>query len=817
MPTIEISDALYQKLQLKMALTQRSFDEVIDDRIGRQDDSQFPLLYDVLQSLPVGCTIVDAQQDDLPIIYANDAFVDITGYTQDEIIGRNCRFLQKDDRDQPGLTVIREAIKQQIACNTRIRNYRKDGTLFWNQLHIAPIQSASGTITHFIGIQQDVTEVVRLADDLTMRKARYRIITELMSDYAFSIGVQPDGTLINEWVSGAFEQITGFTLGNMGDVVSFKQTHPDDLERVKSELAHMLNNNKVTSEYRIKTAWDTYIWLSILRTPVWDEQEGRVVRFYGAARDITAQKETEASLKESEERFKLMANHAPVMIWMADGNYQCTYVNQVWLDFRGRTLEQELGTGWAEGIHPEDRERHIKLYREIFTNFQPFQIEFRLLRHDGVYCWVQNEGVPRFMDDGTFLGFIGSCVDVTEIKAMQEELEKRVNQKTAELREEVQRRQQAEVELKHERDLLQNMMLTSPSGIILVDLEGRVRFASQHVNTILKVEREILLDESFLNEHWKIYTLYGDLITRDDHPRRQVIKKKSPLYDQEMILEKENGEKLILSMNLAPILNDDNEVSEIVISLNNITLQKEWETGLKSALEKERQLNMLKSQFISTITHEFKTPLTIIGTSSYLLRAKADTISREDQHKRIDRIEEQVKRLNKMVDNIVELNRTGSFDYLLQLEEINLEECINGIVEDIRVAYEDRVKIIATFALSQTDCLLDGTLLNQIISNLLSNAVKYSDLGGTVFINSTCESESLRISVSDNGIGIPKDDQQYLFNDFFRATNVENRPGIGFGLTVVRQAVKVLGGELDFESQEGVGTTFTVTLPMRHN
>lgn len=815
MPSIEITDELFQKLSLEATLTGRDIEEVIQDFFVKKRTSGF-VWADVLQRLLVGCTIVNALHPDFPVIYVNAAFESMSGYKAHEVIGRNSRFLQNDDRDQPGIAELRHAIKNGLSCQTRLRNYRKDGTLFWNQVTITPIHDLAGKLTQYIGIHQDITEIVNMAEELKVREDQYKTITELMSDYAFSIRVEPDGTLINEWVTGAFEQITGFKLDDMGEKVSFDQTHPDDVERVLNELDQVLNNQPTTTEYRIKTAHEDYIWLRVSRTPVWDNAEGRVVRFLGASQDITSQKEAELALKESETRFRQMANNAPVMIWMADETRQCTYVNQIWLDFRGRTLEQEVGLGWTKGIHPDDVKQHAALFTTIFEKQDHFLIEYRLKRHDGVYRWIRDEGVPRFTGDGKFIGFVGSCVDVTEIKATQQELENRVNQQTAELREEVFRRKQAELELKHERDLLQNMILTSPSGIMLVDLDGKVKFASQHVDTILKVERKKLLDDTYMDVNWKVFTLYGDEITQDELPRAQVIKKKQPLYDQEMILEKEDGTKLVLSMNLAPLFNDKGEVSEIVMTIDDITMQKEWEASLQTALEHERQLNMLKSQFISTITHEFKTPLTVIRTSTHLLRQKADQMTKEDQLRRIDRIDDQVTRLNNMVDDIVQLNRTGSYGYQPEWDEVDLKKLINDIVDDLQAAYEERVIIKASIDLQGDPYyLLDHTLSNQIISNLLSNAIKYSHEGGEVHLNCHTDAQNIIIKVSDSGIGIPKSDQPFLFNDFFRARNVETRPGIGFGLTIVRQAVKALGGELLFESQENVGTTFTIILPIK--
>ena len=130
----------------------------------------------------------------------------------------------------------------------------------------------------------------------------------------------------------------------------------------------------------------------------------------------------EAVIRESEQRFRLVTNTAPVMIWMSGPDGSFTYFNQPWLDFTGRPLDAELGNGWAQGVHPEDRESRLETHRRAFDLRESFQIQYRLRRHDGEFRWVFDIGVPRFNADGSFAGDIGSCLDITERKLADEAL-----------------------------------------------------------------------------------------------------------------------------------------------------------------------------------------------------------------------------------------------------------------------------------------------------------------------------------------------------------------------------------------------------------
>jgi PAS domain S-box-containing protein len=150
-------------------------------------------------------------------------------------------------------------------------------------------------------------------------------------------------------------------------------------------------------------------------------------------RDATERWLTEKRLQESELRFRTMADGAPVLLWMAGTDGLCNFFNRGWLEFRGRTQEEECGTGWAAGVHPEDFQGCLLTFMEAFAARRPFRMEYRLRRFDGEYRWILDEGAPRYAPDGSFAGFIGSCIDITELRELQTRLDLRVRERTAEL------------------------------------------------------------------------------------------------------------------------------------------------------------------------------------------------------------------------------------------------------------------------------------------------------------------------------------------------------------------------------------------------
>jgi PAS domain S-box-containing protein len=155
----------------------------------------------------------------------------------------------------------------------------------------------------------------------------------------------------------------------------------------------------------------TLLDVSLTISPVRDSS-GRVVGASKVARDVTAQRLAERALRESEQRFRVITDASPILVWMAGTDKLCYYFNKGWLDFVGRTLEQESGKGWTENVHPEDLDRCLQTFVNNFDAHNPFEMEYRVRHHTGQYRWILNRGVPRYTPDGTFEGYVGACLDI---------------------------------------------------------------------------------------------------------------------------------------------------------------------------------------------------------------------------------------------------------------------------------------------------------------------------------------------------------------------------------------------------------------------
>lgn len=268
------------------------------------------------------------------------------------------------------------------------------------------------------------------------------------------------------------------------------------------------------------------------------------------------------------------------------------------------------------------------------------------------------------------------------------------------------------------------------------------------------------------------------------------------------------------------------EREEVMALVRDITEQKRAEDELRETIKKEQELNELKSRFITAASHEFRTPLTTILGSTELLRYHGHTWSEQKKRSHYERIYANVEHMTKMLDEVLLIGRAEAGKLEFKPSPIDVIEFCRCLVEELQLGIGHQHEIIFTpqtldadrdSAASPSLCTsayLDETLLHHILGNLLSNAIKYSPVGSTVHFGFICGDRDIVFHVRDRGIGIPEKDQLCLFEAFHRASNVGKIPGTGLGLAIVKNAVDLHGGEITFNSEVGVGTTFTITLSM---
>lgn len=262
--------------------------------------------------------------------------------------------------------------------------------------------------------------------------------------------------------------------------------------------------------------------------------------------------------------------------------------------------------------------------------------------------------------------------------------------------------------------------------------------------------------------------------------------------------------------------NKTGKYDKILVVEQNISRQKQAEREIIQALEHEKDLNELKTRFVSTASHEFRTPLsTILSSASILERylrgeEKIDDLeSRQERH--LKKIQTSVSNLTGILNDFLSIDKLES-GMQVNRTVFSIKELMDEIVEEIKEVLKPGQVIEVTDECDE-ELFQDRSILKNITINLLSNASKYSEPGDTILLHTSCERHHLKISVKDQGIGIPKADQRHLFTRFFRASNATNHGGTGLGLHIVKKYSEMLNGSIAFNSESGSGSHFIVTIP----
>jgi PAS domain S-box-containing protein len=317
------------------------------------------------------------------------------------------------------LETIAESVKNQTIYHSEFRVILPSQGLRWRLCDAKPERLEDGS-TLWHGIITDITDRKQTTDALLESETRLKEAQRMAHIGSWELDFVNNRLTWSDEIYRLFE----IEPGSFGaSYEAFLNTiHPDDREAVDQAFSNSLKSKTPYSiDHRIRFDDGRIKYVHEQCETLFNE-EGRPLRSMGTVQDFTDRKLADAALRESEVRFREMADTAPMMIWVSDHDKSCTYFNKSWLKFTGRKLEQELGNGWSESLHPDDYHRCLDIYSSSFNQHDPFQMEYRLLRYDGEYRWLVDKGVPRFTSTGEFMGYIGSCLDITDRKLAEDKL-----------------------------------------------------------------------------------------------------------------------------------------------------------------------------------------------------------------------------------------------------------------------------------------------------------------------------------------------------------------------------------------------------------
>lgn len=347
--------------------------------------------------------------------------------------------------------------------------------------------------------------------------------------------------------------------------------------------------------------------------------------------------------------------------------------------------------------------------------------------------------------------------------------------------------------------------LLNPQGIIIEINQTALYFAG------------LKLEEIIGRPLWEI-PIWGSLKSIQEQLKEDVEKcVHGNFVRRELDLFDTLGEKVTVDFSMKPVKNEYRQVVLIIAEAHDITERKRAELEILKSLQRERELSELRAQFVTMVSHEFRTPLTTIQLSSGLLQNYSSKWTEEKKNNHFQKIKTAIKRMTELLEDILVVGKMESQTLECQPVEINLEQFCHEIIENLTLNDSNQHTINLFSNKSNFVLPADPKLLRQMINNLLSNAIKYSPGGTSINLEINCKNDEVILQVQDKGIGIPQADKERIFDTFQRAGNVGNISGTGLGLAIIKRAVELHKGKIYMQSQEGVGTTFTVTLPLQRN
>ncbi|NJN59859.1 MAG: response regulator [Leptolyngbyaceae cyanobacterium SL_5_9] len=384
---------------------------------------------------------------------------------------------------------------------------------------------------------------------------------------------------------------------------------------------------------------------------------------------------------------------------------------------------------------------------------------------------------------------------------------------------------QVDQQLIEREQLLSTILQSAGDAIVATDASGNITYLNPVAESLTGWSQVEALGQTATRVVRLVNETTGEAVI--DSPIAQVLQEGRTLYlDEGLALVARDGRQTPILDSASPIATSAETPAGVVMVISDASdrqridqLEDEVRERQRSEdetleiLAAERELYELKSNLIATISHEFRTPLTIILTSTELMSRFSDQIDPARRETYLNRIRSAIKQLNQMIEDMLIFSQAKAGVLRLNVALLNIISLCQELIEEQLLIHEHSHQFDYAHEGSEAEVCLDGSLLRHILTNLLENAVKYSPKQSTVIVRSRCDENQAVFEIQDQGIGIPNADQQRLFSPFFRASNVGTIPGTGMGLSIVKKCVDLHQGSLTVESEVNVGTKFTVTLP----
>ena len=710
--------------------------------------------------------------------FINPRIAELAGRSEEELAGKPLLdFIHADDRSVLVERYKRRQRGETVPAHEVFRLMRPDGEIVWIEFSGVDVdwEGRPAVLSFLI----DITERKRVEDELRRSEANYRSVIE-SSPVGVAILHHNRMMLVNQSLVRMLEGSEAELLAqaNFLDLVC-----EEDREMMRGHadrIAQEPEGGKALVAFRVGTLRGRRIWVEGNTVQV--EWQGRPATL-SFIHDVTERRRLEEDLKQTLAERETILDRSIVGIAFLDPKGRLRWANSS----MGSTFCVPMDRIVGQSLEPyyASREAYLTVGAAVSSavlSGKGYETELRMRRADGSLFWAHLSGKavnPNDLAQGT----VWAVLDIDQRKRLEEELQRTSSEREA---------------------ILQSTLV----GITFA-VNRRHQWVNRRFCEMLGYEPEDLVGQlsriHFLNEESWLH--FGE----EAYP---LLAQGKP-YHVEIQMCRKDG-RIIWTEIFGSAIDPSDLGKGTIWTYLDITSRKQAEQDIRTALEQQKELNQLKSRFVSMTSHEFRTPLAAILSSAELLKYYGDRLPADEKADLVDSIGQSVRRMTNMLDDILVIGRADADRLAFTPSPIALRAFCSGLVEEAVRAnqaeggHPGRVEF--TMAGEDIEAMLDEKLMRRILGNLLSNALKYSPDGRPVTFSVERDESHLRFTVEDRGIGIPPEDLPRLFESFHRAHNVGNISGTGLGLTIVKKAVDLHGGRIEVDSAPGAGSRFTVIL-----
>jgi PAS domain S-box-containing protein len=753
-------------------------------------------------------------------VFVSPSFHRILGYTVEERQNLPTEKLLTPDSYNKVVDKIKETVfkiqkgiikDKNYTVKIEVEQVRKDGSIFWAESNVGATYDKKGNVIGIQGVTRDISDRKKAEQALKESEEMYRTFLDATEDFAFLKDENFKYLIVNKSNADFFQKEEKDILGK----TDYDLMHPDAALACKTsdQMALDANNMVIKEEIVNENFFETRKFPVLLKN-------GKM-GVGGFIKDMTSLKKAEQNLIEKEERFRLMIENLPIPVGAYNiNNNLITFFNSRFSKVFGYDLNDLKNLNdWFEVSFPVKQERNsiIHVWEKAINESKNKTKESNSVIEISVICkdkTVKDVEISFTIDKNTvFIVFN----DITERKQILNNLEREISIRTKDLalannqlQLELLERKKQEEKLRYSENLNSTTINAINDYIFVLDHELKIIMYNDAIKQYLKIigsdKKAILtnilgknMQEIFPEFDIEIIDKYHDILI-------------NCTGFAESIQINRSGKTIYFEIKTIPLVSNG-KVIQIVTSIHDITKLKLAEEEVKYNLQREKELNMLKTRFISVVSHEYRTPLASIQSSIQLLERYRNKFDEEKISSLFAGIYETIRYSNMLLDDISIIGKDESGKLEINFTESDLIAISKRCMEDIKAIYGNTTNFVFTISQNLKYALIDESLLRHVLNNILSNAVKYSEKKKPVNFDVSLKDKKIIFIIEDKGRGIPENDLKFIYEPFHRASNVDNVKGTGLGLTIVKRCVELHNGTIELKSKINKGTKVIIKIP----